>query len=177
MSTEAVRNSQILSPHEAEARTKAYQRVHDEGLLRFSRDSMHVVTRMAGVAEVGPLIVKTLEFSSPIKVTLEASEDGCFGVDYNFAEKLKTIDVMLGTLFENIHYVFKNGNLLKRSQGGGDGIQKFQTGFENVGAQEAENLADFIKDPNIENLRKYRKDIHSTEPMRPFSLARRLIRS
>lgn len=178
MSVEAVRNRNILSPKEAEARKNAYTRVQNEGLLRFEKDTPYLSFRFL---KFNPLtVISTIEFLNPTSVTLEADED----VESEEPKKLKTIGVVLGTLLggdrkEIIHYVFKNENLIKRTRGafrGEEKIEEFQTGFENVDAREADCLADFISDPNIDNLRNYRKNIQSSEANKPFSLFKRFVR-
>jgi len=176
MSIEAVRNRKILSPEETKTRRNAYKRVYDEGLLRFSTDSMYVIQRFA---QFKNLLVQTLEFKNPGRVFLESALD----LD-NDQENLRAINVVLGTLLggdgvENIHYVFKKDNLIKRTRGafrGEEKIVEFQTGFENVDAQEADSLADYIKEPNIDHLRKYRESIRSNERAKPFNSAQKFTR-
>lgn len=179
MSVEAVRNRAILSPGEAEARKNAYTRVQNEGLLRFEKDTPYLSFRFLGS---NPLTVtSTIEFSNPTSVILEAHEEA----ELEESKKLKTIDVVVGTLLggdrqEVVHYVFKNADLLKRTRGafrGEEKIEEFQTGFENVDTQEADCLADFISDPNIDNLRNYRGNIQSNEANKPFSLFKRFIKA
>jgi len=179
MSVEAVRNRNILSSEETEARKNAYARVQNEGLLRFKKDTPYL---SFSFSESNPLtVITTIEFSNPTSVILEAHEE----VESEESKKLRTIDVVLGTLLggdrkEVIHYVFKNEDLLKRTKGafrGEEKIEEFKTGFENVDTREADCLADFISDPSIDNLRNYRKNIQSSEANKPFSLFKGFIKA
>ncbi|OGH07686.1 MAG: hypothetical protein A2W22_00430 [Candidatus Levybacteria bacterium RBG_16_35_11] len=177
MATEGERNLEALSSQESEARKIAYRHLEEEGLNRINNDHMYVDEE---ILDVG-LFARRLSFVSPVKlsmvstVTVGETED---------EERLRAIDIRLGTLLGgnklyDVHYVYKNGNLLKRIAKGinmfeGE-TESFRTGFENVEAQEAEGLADFIKDPSIDNLRNYIQNIKSKEPHRPLPTIGRII--